>query len=83
MKITVMYGETTVQISGKDSLKNMKKAVKEIIKALPTDVHPVEEEEEPNPVGFVAIGATVERATEVEYIYDEDYEEEELEFVDE
>ncbi len=76
MKITVMYGETTVQISGKDSLKNMKKAVKEIIKALPTDVHPVEEEEEPNPVGFVALGSTMERADTLEYIWDdgEEYE---------
>lgn len=76
MKITVMHGETTVQISGKDSLKNMKKAVKEILKVLPPEVHTLETEEEPNPVGFVALGSTMERADTLEYIWDdgEEYE---------
>lgn len=73
MKITVMHGETTIQISGKQSLKKMKKAVKDILVALPAAA--VEEEEEPNPIGF-SVGATVERAETIDYIWDDDeYEE--------
>lgn len=69
MKITVVHGETTIQISGKHGLKKMKKAVKDIIKSLPDQ--PVEEEPEPNPIGF-SLGATVERAETIEYIYEEE-----------
>ncbi len=71
MKITVMHGETTIQISGKQSLKKMKKAVKDILVALPDAV--AEEEEEPNPIGF-SLGATVERAETIEYIWDDEEE---------
>lgn len=73
MHITVIHGDTTVQISGKHKLKKMKKAVKDIFSYLPEASEP--EEPEVNPIGF-SLGATVERAETIEYIWDDDpYEE--------
>lgn len=69
MKLTVIHNDTQIQISGVKSLKKAKKAVKEILKQLP-DVQ-VEEEEAPNPIGF-SLGATIERAEEITYIYEEE-----------
>lgn len=71
MKITVMHGDTTIQISGKHSLKKMKKAIKDILKVLPAVEEEVEEE--PNPIGF-SLGATIERAPTIEYIWDDEEE---------
>lgn len=68
MKLTVIHGETVIKISGKQSLKKMKEAVRDIIGYLPEAE--VVEEEEPNPIGFT-LGASMERAPEeVEYIWD-------------
>lgn len=73
MHITVVHGDTTIQISGKHKLKKMKKAVKDIFSYLPDA--PAEEEPEPNPIGF-SLGATVERSETIDYIWDDDeYEE--------
>lgn len=69
MHITVIHGDTTVQISGKHKLKKMKKAVKDIFSYLPDPPEP--EEPESNPIGF-SLGATVERAETIEYIYEEE-----------
>lgn len=73
MNITVVHGDTQIQISGAKSLKTAKKTIKDIFKMLP-DSSVVSEEEEPNPIGF-SVGASIERAEEtVEYIYDDDEE---------
>lgn len=71
MKITIVHGDTQVQISGTKSLKKMKKAVKDIFEFLPQAE--MEEAEEPNPIGF-SLGASIERATEptIEYIEEEE-----------
>jgi hypothetical protein len=71
MHITVIHGDTTIQISGKHNLKKMKKAVRDIFGYLPEQA--VEEEPEANPIGF-SLGATVERAETVEYIWDDEEE---------
>jgi len=70
MKITVIYGETQIHISGKKSLKKMKKAVEDIVSFLPPQVHHLETEES-NPIGFT-VGATLERAPVPEFVWEED-----------
>lgn len=73
MKITVIHGDTTIQISGKSSLKKMKKAALHIFNNLPAESEAVEEE--PNPIGF-SVGATVERSDALapEYFFTDDEE---------
>jgi TATA-box binding protein (TBP) (component of TFIID and TFIIIB) len=73
MKITVVHGDTQVQISGAKSLKKAKSAVKDIFKSLPSVE--VEENGEPNPIGF-SVTASVERADppEPEYMFTDDEE---------
>lgn len=74
MKITIVHGDTQIQISGKHSLKKMKKAVKDIFDSLP--VHNIEEEEEEHtPIGF-SISATTERSDPLppEYFFTDDEE---------
>lgn len=73
MKLTVVHGETQIQISGKHSLKKMKNAVKDILKSLPA--HETEKEEESNPIGF-SMGATIERSDPIplEYFFTDDEE---------
>lgn len=66
MHITVIHGDTTIQISGKHKLKKMKKAVKDIFSYLPSEI--VEEEPEPTPLGF-AVTAQVEKSSELETEY--------------
>lgn len=63
MKITVVHGETQIQISGKHSMKKMKRAVKDILSALPQVE--LEEEEKPNQIGFT-VDAITERAEELQ-----------------
>lgn len=69
MKLTVIHNDTQIQISGVKSLKKAKKTVKELFKHLPTGE--LAEEESSNPIGFT-LGASIERAEEPEYIYEEE-----------
>lgn len=52
MKIVVVHGDTQIQISGKQSMKKMKRAVKDILSSLPHE-GVVEEDASSNPIGFV------------------------------
>lgn len=74
MKITIVHGDTQIQISGKHSLKKMKKAVKDIFDCLPAN-SVVEEEEEHTTIGF-SVSATAERADPppLEYFFTDDEE---------
>lgn len=70
MKITVVYGETQIQVSGSKSLKKLKNTVIDLINSIPEQE--VEEEEEPNPIGF-SVSADTQIAPEtVDYIWDDD-----------
>lgn len=66
MKITVVHGDTQIQISGSKSLKKMKRAVQDIFDVLPGVA--AESEPEPNPIGF-SVSAQVEKASELETEY--------------
>lgn len=62
MKITIVHGDTQVQISGTKSLKKMKKAVKDIFEFLPQ----AEMEEAEEPIESVRFLYETERVEKVE-----------------